>query len=96
MLRDGCVLADPYLSQIVYSAADVRLVVEITSPGNLATDCAIKPQLYAQAAIPHYLRIEVQRAEPTALVFALGGNATSRPPASCRARRRTNAPTGWP
>ena len=64
-------LADPDLSQVVYPAADVRLVVEITSPGNLATDRAIKPQLYAQAGIPHYLRIELQRGEPTALVFAL-------------------------
>lgn len=73
LILDGCVLADPDLSQTVYPAADVRLVVEITSPGNLATDRAIKPQLYAQAGIPHYLRIEVRRTEPTALVFALGG-----------------------
>ncbi len=71
LIPEICVLADPDLSQVVYPAADVRLVVEITSPGNLATDRAIKPQLYAQAGIPHYLRIELQRGEPTALVFAL-------------------------
>lgn len=73
LIPDVCILSDPDLSQVVYPAADVRLVVEITSPGNLTTDRAIKPQLYAQAGIVHYLRIELQRDEPTALVFTLGG-----------------------
>ncbi|MGI9062234.1 MAG: Uma2 family endonuclease [Pseudonocardiaceae bacterium] len=72
LIPDVCVLADPDLSHVAYPASGVRLVAEITSPGNLATDRAIKPQLYAQAGIPHYLRIEVQRGKPTALVFALG------------------------
>lgn len=72
LIPDICVLADPDLSRVAYPAVDVRLAVEITSPGNLATDRAIKPQLYAEAGIAHFLRIEVQRGEPTALVFALG------------------------
>lgn len=71
LIPDVCVLAEPDLSRVVYPAAEVRLAVEITSPGNPATDRALKPQLYAQAGIPRYLRIELAHREPTALVLAL-------------------------
>jgi hypothetical protein len=49
----------------------VALVVEITSPGHAAVDRAVKPQLYTRASIPHYLRIELGEAGPSALVHRL-------------------------
>lgn len=73
LIPDLSVVADPELDVVVFPAADLRLVVEITSPGNLAVDRAIKPQLYAQAGIPHYLRVELVSGQPTGLVFVLEG-----------------------
>ncbi len=73
LIPDLTVVTDLDLDIVVFPAADVRLAVEITSPGNLVTDRAIKPQLYAQAGIPHYFRIELCHGQPTGLVFALTG-----------------------
>lgn len=64
-------VTNPGLDLTVTEAADVALIVEITSPGNIAADRAIKPPLYAQAGVPHYLRIEMHGGQPTALVLAL-------------------------
>ncbi|WP_406515929.1 Uma2 family endonuclease [Streptomyces sp. NBC_00873] len=36
----------------------VQLVVELVSPGNKTMDRKFKPVLYAEAAIPHYWRLE--------------------------------------
>ncbi|MET7649232.1 Uma2 family endonuclease [Streptomyces sp. NPDC005426] len=36
----------------------VQLVVELVSPGNKTMDRKFKPMLYAEAAIPHYWRLE--------------------------------------
>lgn len=70
---DLVVVTNPGLDLAVTEAADVALVVEITSPGSIAADRAIKPPLYAEAGVPHYLRIELHRGGPTALVFRLHG-----------------------
>ncbi|WP_336052180.1 Uma2 family endonuclease [Streptomyces sp. CA2R101] len=40
------------------SAEAVQLVVELVSPGNKTMDRKLKPLLYAEAAIPHYWRLE--------------------------------------
>jgi Uma2 family endonuclease len=56
LIPDLAVVSTPGLDVMVCAAADVVLVMEITSPGNAVTDRAVKPQLYAQAGIPHYLR----------------------------------------
>lgn len=61
----------PGLDLTVCEAADVVLVAEITSGGNAAVDRAIKPQLDAQADIPHYLRVELGAADPSAVVYRL-------------------------
>lgn len=71
LIPDLAVVAVPGLDSTVCEATDVVLVVEITSPGNAAVDRAVKPQLYAQAGVPHYLRIELGEADPHALVYRL-------------------------
>lgn len=74
LIPDLAVVTVPGLDLTVCEASDVALVVEITSPGNAAVDRAIKPQLYAQAGVPHYLRIELAEAGPQALVYRLERN----------------------
>ncbi|MGH3833226.1 MAG: Uma2 family endonuclease [Pseudonocardiaceae bacterium] len=68
LIPDLAVISTPGLDLTVCAAADVALVVEITSPGNAVADRAVKPQLYAQAGIPHYLRIELGVAGAGAVV----------------------------
>ncbi|MFI6323159.1 Uma2 family endonuclease [Nonomuraea sp. NPDC050556] len=41
-----------------FSAKDVLLVVEVVSPESAVRDRKRKPQLYAEAGIPHFWRIE--------------------------------------
>ncbi len=71
LIPDLAVVAVPGIDLTMCEAADVVLIVEITSPGNAAVDRAVKPQLYAQAGVPHYLRIELGEAGPRALVYRL-------------------------
>jgi Uma2 family endonuclease len=71
LIPDLAVLTVPGFDRTVCDATDVVLVVEITSPGNAAVDRAVKPQLYAQAGVPHYLRIELGEEGPRALVYQL-------------------------
>jgi Uma2 family endonuclease len=74
LIPDLAVITHPDLNAVTTPAADVRLVVEITSPGNLAADRALKPQLYAQAGISHLLRVELSGTAPTAVVLELDGD----------------------
>jgi Uma2 family endonuclease len=71
LIPDLTVVTVPRRDLTVCEAADAVLVVEITSPGDAAVDCAVKPQLYARAGIPHYLRIELAEAGPRAVVYRL-------------------------
>jgi Uma2 family endonuclease len=71
LIPDLAVVSTPGLDLAVCEAANVVLVVEITSPGDAVTNRAVKPQLYAQAGIPHYLRIELRAAGPCAAVCRL-------------------------
>ncbi|MGH3926044.1 MAG: Uma2 family endonuclease [Pseudonocardiaceae bacterium] len=71
LIPDLAVVSTPGLDLTVCDAADVVLVVEITSTGNAVTDRAVKPQLYAQAGVPHYLRVELGAADPYAVVCRL-------------------------
>jgi Uma2 family endonuclease len=71
LIPDLTVVSIPGLDLTVCAAADVVLVVEITSPGNAAIDRAVKPYFYAQAGIPHYLRIDLSVAGPYAVVYQL-------------------------
>ncbi|HVE95696.1 MAG TPA: Uma2 family endonuclease [Pseudonocardiaceae bacterium] len=71
LIPDLVVVANPGLDLTVWDPADVAMVVEIVSPGSLAADRAIKPQLYSAAGIEHYLRIELSNPGPTSVVYRL-------------------------
>ncbi len=74
LIPDLAVITVPGLDLAVYQAADVVLVVEIAGPGTAVVDRVVKPQLYAQAGIPHYLRIEQDEAGPSAVAYRLQRN----------------------
>ncbi len=73
LIPDLAVVRTTGLDCTVTEPADVVLVVEITSPGNAVVDQALKPQLYAEAGIPHYLLIELGAVPPAAAAFELRG-----------------------
>jgi Uma2 family endonuclease len=58
-------------SQTYYTAADVLLAVEVVSPDSEARDRHRKPQLYAEAGIPHFWLVEMGGADdhPVVHVF---------------------------
>lgn len=45
----------------VFDAEDIVLVVEVTSPSNAGADRITKPDAYARAGIPHYVRLDLHR-----------------------------------
>lgn len=59
--------ADPHLTD--YPADAVVLVVEVVSPDSTERDRERKPQLYAQAGIPHFWRVEDVDGRPTVYVY---------------------------
>jgi Uma2 family endonuclease len=70
-IPDLVVETTPGSAALVADAAEVAMVVEIVSPGSVAADRAIKPQLYAAAGIPHYLRVELGESGPSAVAYRL-------------------------
>lgn len=71
LIPDLAVITTPGIQTVVSEARDVVLVVEIMSPGSVAADRAVKPQLYAAAGIESYLRIELTADGPTAVAYQL-------------------------
>jgi hypothetical protein len=70
----------------------VRLVVELVSPGNRMVDRKFKPMLYAEAAIPHFWRLEFDPA-PMLVGYELeGGRYVERSTALAGATTRLDAP----
>lgn len=69
-IPDVVVVTNPGLDLEVTDAADVALVTEIVSPSSVVADRALKPQLYAAAGIPCYVRIE-RGAVPSAVAYGL-------------------------
>ncbi|MEU3629464.1 Uma2 family endonuclease [Streptomyces fradiae] len=73
-------------------AEGVQLVVELVSPGNRTVDRKFKPMLYAEAAIPHFWRLEFDPA-PMLVVYELeGGRYVERTTALAGAATRLDAP----
>lgn len=61
LIPDIAVLTRPGLVETVYDASIVALVVEVTSPSNAGIDRITKPDAYARAGIPHYVRVDLDR-----------------------------------
>jgi Uma2 family endonuclease len=59
------------LDQTTFRAADVVMAVEVVSPDSERRDRERKPQLYAQAGIPHFWRVENVAGRPAVYVYEL-------------------------
>lgn len=71
LIPDLVVVTNPGLDVTVWDPDEVAMVIEIVSPGSIAADRAIKPQLYSAAGIDHYLRIELNGPGPSSMVCQL-------------------------
>jgi Uma2 family endonuclease len=69
LIPDLVVVTKPGLDLTVREPAEVAMVIEIVSPGSVAADRAIKPQLYSAAGIEHYLRIELSSPGPSSVAY---------------------------
>lgn len=78
VLPSGLVVPDLVVADAGATADDpvtididaVQLVVELVAPGNSTMDRKIKPMLYAEAAIPHFWRLEFDPA-PMLVIYEL-------------------------
>jgi Uma2 family endonuclease len=72
-----CAEAEYGPEQTAYEASDVVLAVEVVSPDSEERDRKRKPQLYAEAGIGHFWRVENQSGRPTVYVYELDPATTS-------------------
>ncbi|MCZ9340362.1 Uma2 family endonuclease, partial [Streptomyces sp. TRM76130] len=100
VLPSGLVVPDLVVADAGATADDpvavdvdaVQLVVELVSPGNSTMDRKVKPMLYAEAAIPHFWRLEFDPA-PMLVVHELrGGRYVERTTALAGATTHLDAP----
>lgn len=71
---DLCVVTEEAVrggAETYYDAKDVVLAVEVVSPESVTRDRERKPQLYAQAGIPHFWRVEEDSGKPIVYVYEL-------------------------
>ncbi|MGH8934542.1 MAG: Uma2 family endonuclease [Egibacteraceae bacterium] len=73
LIPDLAVVTPPGLKVKIFEPDQIVMVVELSGPGSVAVDRAVKPGLYAQAGIPYYLRIELSQHAPCALAYTLRG-----------------------
>jgi Uma2 family endonuclease len=71
LIPDLVVVTNPGHDLTIWDPAEVAMVIEIVSPGSIAADRAIKPQLYSAAGIEHYLRIELNDPGPDSTAYRL-------------------------
>jgi Uma2 family endonuclease len=57
-----------------FTPDEVLLVVEVVSTGNAPMDRKVKPDLYAEARIAHFLRVELAPVRPTELLELSDGD----------------------
>lgn len=75
-IPDVVVTTVPGADDTVLAAGKVALVAEVVSPSSVSMDRLLKPELYAAAGIPHFLRVELDGAggpEITAYTMDGGG-----------------------
>jgi Uma2 family endonuclease len=71
----------PSGDETAYQAQDVVLAVEVLSPESVERDNKRKPQLYAEAGIPHFWRVEQgEGRRPVVYVYELDRMTTSYVP----------------
>ncbi|MFG1748869.1 Uma2 family endonuclease [Streptosporangium sandarakinum] len=63
--------ADSDMMRTFYEASDVLLAIEVVSAESAERDRNRKPQLYAEAGIPHFWRVEYEDGQPTVYVHQL-------------------------
>jgi Uma2 family endonuclease len=69
-------LREPPHNLLNFFPADVRLVVEVMSPGTVMSDRVDKPLMFAAAGIPFFWRVEMDGpSAPLIIVHALPGDA---------------------
>lgn len=100
VLPSGLVVPDLVVADAGATAEDpvsvdldaVQLAVELVSPGNRTMDRKVKPMLYAEAAVPHFWRLEFDPA-PMLVVYELeGGRYVERTTALAGATTHLDAP----
>lgn len=89
LIPDIVVLTPPGLDTKIADAAAVILVVEVTSPSNAWFDRLVKPEAYARARIPYYLRVDLGRGvdQIGAVLYALPAEGLLHRNRSGRRRR---------
>ncbi|CAL9416864.1 hypothetical protein SUDANB58_01764 [Streptomyces sp. enrichment culture] len=100
VLPSGLVVPDLVVADAGATADDpvtvdidaVLLVVELVSPGNRTMDRKIKPMLYAEAAVPHFWRLELDPAPMLAVHELEGGRYVERVIALAGATTHLDAP----
>ncbi|MDX2709875.1 Uma2 family endonuclease [Streptomyces sp. PA03-6a] len=70
----------------------VLLVVELVSPGNKTMDRKVKPLLYAEAAIPHFWRLEFEPAPRLIISELANGRYVEKTTALAGTTTRVSAP----
>lgn len=100
VLPSGLVVPDLVVADAGATADDpvtvdieaVQLVVELVSPGNSTMDRKVKPMLYAEAAIPHFWRLEFDPAPMLAIYELQGGRYVQRTTALAGAATHLDTP----
>ncbi|MBU5944236.1 Uma2 family endonuclease [Streptomyces griseoincarnatus] len=100
VLPSGLVVPDLVVADAGATADDpvtididaVQLVVELVSPGNSTMDRKVKPMLYAEAAIPHFWRLEFDPAPMLVIYDLQGGRYVERTTALAGTTTHLDAP----
>ncbi|MFF3497816.1 Uma2 family endonuclease [Streptomyces sp. NPDC003247] len=100
VLPSGLVVPDLVVADAGATADDpvtvdidaVQLVVELVSPGNRTMDRKIKPMLYAEAAVPHFWRLEFDPSPMLAVYELEGGRYVERTTALAGATTHLDVP----
>ncbi|WP_253195665.1 Uma2 family endonuclease [Streptomyces sp. JHA26] len=100
VLPSGLVVPDLVVADAGATADDpvtvdidaVQLVVELVSPGNSTMDRKVKPMLYAEAAIPHFWRLEFDPAPVLVICELQGGRYVERTTVLAGATTHLDAP----